>query len=50
MMATHPDTLLALIHQRQSELIKEASERRRAVRATRSRQRLPGAWTSGRRG
>jgi hypothetical protein len=41
MMTTHPDTLLALIHQRQQELINEASERRRAVRATRSRHRRP---------
>ena len=29
MYSTHPDTMLALIHQRQQELINEASERRR---------------------
>jgi hypothetical protein len=41
MYSTHPDTLLALIHQRQQELINEASERRRIGRATRSRHRRP---------
>jgi hypothetical protein len=41
MLTAHPDTLLTLVHQRQRELIDEASERRRAVRATRSRHRRP---------
>ncbi len=40
-MYTHSDTMLALIHQRQQELIDEASERRRTVRAMRSRHRRP---------